>query len=250
MPVSGLRAVRAAQAVPPGEAKPEVAVRLKGKHRVVHPVHVRGHQQEPHDPVHAQGDVEVPVIEHGRAVEEDLEQDHRQGRRAQDHDGAGLDPEGDEDLDGVEPDPGGQVKVEIRMMDHVKPPQHRDRVKHHVLQVNDEIQRHHREHDFQPEGPRHDVEDPPSLHLDPHGNPHGTGRREQAQHKAVDEHDAEVSEPSFPLGGGEGPAGCEQLHQGEHPKDPHKKGHANARFVFRHIGGHGRCSGSIIPRFR
>ena len=52
----------------------------------------------------------------------------------------------------------GHVDVHVRVMHHVKAPQRRDRVKHHMLQVDHQIENDHGEQDFEPGRPVQAVE--------------------------------------------------------------------------------------------
>ncbi len=79
------------------------------------------------------------MIEHGHPIEDDLEQDYRDDRRPDYHDGGGLDEHREDDLYRVEARPRGQVIIEIRVMHPVQPPQRRDGMHHDVLQPDHKI---------------------------------------------------------------------------------------------------------------
>jgi len=52
----------------------------------------------------------------------------------------------------MKPDSGGNIEVEIRMMDPVKPPEKREKMKDCVLKVNDEIENDYPDEDLQSAG--------------------------------------------------------------------------------------------------
>ncbi len=68
------------QPVPPWEIEAIVAVRLPDDHRMMNPVHVGGHHDEPKNPVNGFRNMDVAVVEHGSAVERHLKDEDRKGR--------------------------------------------------------------------------------------------------------------------------------------------------------------------------
>jgi hypothetical protein len=66
--------------VPPGEVKTKIVVRLLPVNGVVNEVHVGGGHDLTKAIVHPCRDLEVPVVEHGHAVEKDLEDEDGDGR--------------------------------------------------------------------------------------------------------------------------------------------------------------------------
>ena len=80
------------------------------------------------------------MAEHRSRVEEDLEGENAQRRRAKRGDDRELDDHRQHDLDRVEPHPGGDVEFEIGVMHAVKPPQQRYRVEEHVLEIDREVE--------------------------------------------------------------------------------------------------------------
>ena len=73
MTVGRLRPVCAEQSVPPGKVEAEIAVRLLDDDRMVDPVHVRRDEEQSEPPVELPPHTDISVIEHARAVENDLE---------------------------------------------------------------------------------------------------------------------------------------------------------------------------------
>ena len=171
---------------------------------MMHPVHVRCHHHQPQDAVDPQGDVEIAVIEHGRAVEQDLEYDDRHGGCTQDRNGRRLDAHGDDDLDGMKAGAGGEIVIQIRMVHHVEPPQQGNGVEHQMLKVYNEIKQNHRQDDFDPDGPVHIVKHAPPLPSDPHRNPQSACRNEHPQNHGIDDHNTDIREPATCLGCGQG----------------------------------------------
>jgi hypothetical protein len=73
--VAGARlvAIGAEQTVPPGQVEAEIGVGLVVFDRVVHAMHVRRHQNPAQHSVDRQRQADVAVVEHGRGVEQHLE---------------------------------------------------------------------------------------------------------------------------------------------------------------------------------
>ena len=144
-----LIAVGAEQAIPPGQVEAEVAVRLARSDRVVDAVHV-GRDDEPAQRAVDQRQAHVAVVEHRGGVEQHLEDQHGNRRRAERDDHGQLDHHREQDLDGVEAQPGGDVEVEIGVMHAVQPPQQRHGMEQHVLQVDGEVEQDDRDRDGDP----------------------------------------------------------------------------------------------------
>ena len=135
-----LVAVGAEQAVPPGQVEAEVAVGLARDDRVMHAVHVGRHDDPAQHAVEPRRHAHVAVVEHRGGVEQHLEDQHGDGRRAQRRDHAELDAHRQQDLDRVEARAGRHVELEVGVVHAVQPPQRRHGVEQHVLQVDGEIE--------------------------------------------------------------------------------------------------------------
>ena len=85
------RPIRAQEAVPPRKVEPEVAVGLEGQGRMMDPVHVWRHDEAPERAVNGERHLHVRVIEHRRRVQNHLEREDREDRRADSGDGSTLD---------------------------------------------------------------------------------------------------------------------------------------------------------------
>ena len=222
VPQPRLIPVGAEDAVPPGQAEAEVAVGLVVLHRVMHAVHVRRHQQPAQHPVHPPGQAEIAVIEHGGGIENDLEQDHPGQRRPQQQDGGELDQHRQDDLDGMEARPGGHIVIQIGMMNAMEAPQQGHRVNHDMLQVDHQVHGHHGDQDRPAQWQLVIVQQPPALTLGETRHAHGGGRKQQAQHEAVEKHQPQVVGPAPPTRQTQAPSGGFQLpqrHQQKHAKE-------------------------------
>ncbi len=191
-----LVAVRAAQTVPPREREPEVRVRLGDATRVMDPVHVGRDDESPEPSVRALRHRYVAVVEQRGRAQENLERDDRPRRGADENDDRELQAGGDHDLERVEADAGADVETKIRVVHAVQAPERRDRVEHHVLQIDGEIERQDR-HD--PSTPRRQRK--PMVEADRavggerrHGDQRADG--EQTHQRGVRQHEPEVRGPA------------------------------------------------------
>jgi len=150
-----------------GRKSNEVGVGFIGKDRVMDPVHVRGDHQEPQQPIDPHGDKEVAMVEHGRSIQKDFKDDDADRGGPQDGNGSRLDSQRNDNLEGMKSRAGGHVVVHVRVVHHMQTPQNRDRMKHDMLHIDDEVQDHDGQHHFQPEGPLDLIEDAPTLTPDP-----------------------------------------------------------------------------------
>ena len=80
------------------------------------------------------------MVEHGRAVEQDLENDDPKGRRTQHDNGRCLDHHREDDLNRVKPGASGDIIIHVRMVHHVQTPEGGNSMKHDVLEIDDEIE--------------------------------------------------------------------------------------------------------------
>ena len=95
----------------------------------------------------------------------------------------------------MEAHPGGQVEVEIGVMHHVQPPQSGHRVKRDVLAVDHEVERHHRQHDLDPERPLQGVEQSPPERAGRHRDACRRDRKHEPHQCGVDNDDPDVARP-------------------------------------------------------
>ena len=85
------------------------------------------------------GNPEVPVVEHGHAVEKDLEDEDGDGGRSEGSHHSHFDQQGDHDFQRVKTERRGEIEVHIRVVHPVEPPEKMDPMKQDVLGVDDHI---------------------------------------------------------------------------------------------------------------
>lgn len=153
MAIAGLGSVGAENSVPPWKIETEVTVGFVAMDRVMHAMHIRGHNQPAQDWFEPGRDANVGVVEQRGGVEEDFEEQDCQRRRSQGGDYSELDHHRQGNLDWVETVAGGCVNVEIRMMHAVQAPKDRDAVEDPMLKVNGEIEQDDRNDNLEPRWP-------------------------------------------------------------------------------------------------
>ncbi len=177
------------------------------------------------------GQAHVAVVEHGHAVEDHLEQDHRHHRWSQHHDGGELDEHGEDDLDGVEARPGGHVVIQVRVMHPVQAPQDRHRVHHDVLQPDDEIHGDHRDRNGKPERDLEVIEQPPALRGREGRDAHRRRGEQQPQQDCVQGYQPQVVHPAYGLGDRQRPARGQHFPQRHDGEDAEKETEADGGLV-------------------
>ena len=107
-------------------------------------MHVWRNDEKPKYAVHSRVDADVPVIEHGRGVQKNLENQYGcRGRAKESHDSQ-LDQQGEEDFYGVKAKACGHIVIEVCMMHPVNTPEDSEGVKHDVLKIDRQIHQHQR----------------------------------------------------------------------------------------------------------
>ena len=155
-------------------------------------VHVGRDDKEAQHAVGRPGQVDVGVIEERGRVQHDLEQQHRDGRRAKGSDDGKLDAHRDHDLGRMKAQAGRGVEVEIGVVHAVQPPEPRHRMEHHMLEVDREVEQQHREHEGDPDRQLEVVEEPPAALLGHDRKPHAEDRKCQPQDHGVERDEREV----------------------------------------------------------
>jgi hypothetical protein len=89
---------------------------------VVHPVHVRRNDDEAKNSVNGRMEADVPMVEHGGCVEEDLEEKDGKGRRTHSGYRGRLDPHREKNFDRMKAPTSREIKIEVRVVHHVEPP--------------------------------------------------------------------------------------------------------------------------------
>src|SRR3989344_1164721 len=109
----GLILISAEEAIPPRKIEAEITIGLMVEDGMMHAVHVRRDDEPADNAIERDRHPHVAMVEHRRGVEQYLEHDHRERRRAQHHDHCELDEHGQDDLDRMKACASGDVKIEI-----------------------------------------------------------------------------------------------------------------------------------------
>ena len=231
MPFGGLRYIGAEDPVPPGQVEAKIGIDQRGMDRMVDPVHVRRHHKQPQYPVDPRRDIDIAVVEHGRGVEQHLEDHHRHQGWPQHQDGGELDQHGEDDFEGMKPGAGGDIVVEVGVMHPVQAPKQRDGMDHHMLEVDDEIQRNHGDDHRRQEGHFVVMEQPPAPPLGQGGDTNRRHRKQQAQHQAVEKHQGQITAPTPRLGDSQRTARGQNLPNRHEGKDAEEETQPNGQLV-------------------
>src|SRR3546814_18603366 len=98
------------------------------------------------------------MMEHGRRVQQDLEQQYRQRRRAEQQDGSRLDRDRQQDFDGMEPRAGRGIDIEIGMVHPVQAPEQANLMEGNMLTIDQQVKGEETEQQRQPLRKRHQLE--------------------------------------------------------------------------------------------
>ena len=126
----------AQKAIPPGEIKTKIAVMFLDHHRMMYPVHLWRDYQESQNPIDSTRQSDIAMVEHAGGIQEHLKQDDSYGRNPQNHNSRHLNPHGQKDFNRMKSNPGGDIKIEVCMVNPVEAPESRDGMKHGVLEVD------------------------------------------------------------------------------------------------------------------
>ena len=124
----------------------------------------------------------------------------------------------------MESQAGGHIDIEISMMHPVQSPQHRNRVKQHMLKVDSEVQEDHRGHYTDPGGEWQHVEEPKPMRLGNEGHTDRCGRKNSADQERVHNHDANIIRPPPAAPNGLGSSGSEEFPSRHQDKYAAKRG--------------------------
>ena len=227
----GLGPIGAEQPVPPREIEAEIAVGLGPDDGVVDAVHVGRHHEPADQGVDGRGHAHIRVIEHRGGVEQDLENQHGQRRRADCRHHGELDQNGEHDLDRMEAHAGRHIDVEIGVVHAMQPPQHRHGVEQHVLEIDGKVEHQHRHQDRHALGQRQPIEETPAARLARKRHAHRRRRKEDADDEGVERDDAQVARPAPAPPKGELPLGPPQLPQRHDGENARESGKAGPRLV-------------------
>src|SRR6266851_154176 len=93
-------------------------------------------------------------------------------------------------------DSGRNVEVEVRVMHSMHSPKYRHRMKHHVLQVNHEIENHDRRQNGQPNRHVHRIEKSPSARAAEESEANCAGGKNEPKQRSIYHYYADVRRPS------------------------------------------------------
>jgi len=142
---------------------------------------------------------------------------------------------------------GGNVEVEIGVVHGVQAPQGRDGMKHDVLEVDCEIERHDRGQDLEPAGQHDVVEQTPAALGGDYREPDGRYREEQAKQDGVEHDDADVARPAPPFRDRQNAAWRSQFPQRHRGENAQEGDQANGGFVTENVLVHESYSGIRAP---
>lgn len=145
-----LRAVGAEEPIPPREREAEGAAGLDGDDRVVDPMHVGRHHEQAQRVVGRLRQSEIRVAEQRAGIEQHLEDHHGDRRGSECRDDGELVEHGQEHLDRMKAHARGHVEIQIRVVHAMEPPERRNGMQQHVLQIDRQIEGRHREQDHEP----------------------------------------------------------------------------------------------------
>jgi hypothetical protein len=239
VPGRGLRAVGAEQAVPPRQIESEIAVGLARRYRMMHPMHVRRHDEPAQHAVQHLRDADITVVEHRGRVEQHFEDQHCKRGRAERGDHRELDHHRQQDLEGMKAQPGGHVEFEVGVMHAMQPPQRRHGVKEDMLEIDRKVEKDDRGNDRDPGRKRDCIEEAPGMRLGNECEAHGRRRKHEADEKRVHDHHAEIAGPAHTAANGLSAAGTEQLPGRHHGEDSAESAQPDQRLASQYGIAHG-----------
>ena len=99
VPQLRLWAIGSAETVPPGQIEAKVTVCFAGNDRMMDPMHIRCHHEQPEPSVYCFGKPDVAMIELGCCIQCHLKDNNRQRRRPDEGHCHHFDTDGNDDLD-------------------------------------------------------------------------------------------------------------------------------------------------------
>lgn len=171
------------------------------------------------------------MVEQAGGIEENFEEDHGQSGRTNGDNSNYLDPHGEKNLNGMKADSGGDIEVEVGVVNAVEPPEQGDEMEYGVLKVDDKIESCNPDEKFQPVREREVVKQPPTAILSQERHPHSLDREEDSQGKGVNQDQPEVAIPSKSLGGVQVTSGRKKLPGRHGDQDDQKEGESNHAFM-------------------
>ena len=129
---------------------------------------------------------------------------------------------------------GCDVDIDIRMMHPVQTPQGRYRVYHYVLQIDNEIHCDNGGRDGDSGGYFKIVKQAPAVLSRKGGHAHGRSREQKTHNKAVQEHQAEVVQPTHRPAQDPGAAWCDHFPHGHDSKRAEKETEPDGDFILQY----------------
>ena len=203
--------------------------------RMMDPVHIWRDQYLSHNPVQPERQADVGVVKHGGAVEDNFKQDDADNGRADQVNQPDLEQHGKRDFNRVKPDRCGDIKIAVRVVDPVKPPEKRNLMRDQMLKPDGEIKDQDGDDDISPKWCRKLVQETPTLFAGILRGPNGQKGKEhcqQAQGDCVQYYNAPIGEPSGASGLCACFAGQPDLKRCEEGKEAKKDRQAYECFVF------------------
>jgi len=197
-------------------------------------VHIRCHDDETQQPVEGQGEFEVAVAEHGGTVKDNFKNQNGKGRRSEEIDDPELDDHREDDLQRVKTDPGGEIEIQIAVVNHVEPPQRGCEVKEDMLEVDEKIEDDNARDDGQPVGDLDTVEETPASLRRDQGKSYRHQGENDANDQSADGHDTEVIKPAHRFGRCQESAGHPAFQEGKRKQRSEKKPQPDDGLVFKH----------------
>jgi len=200
MPPFRLRRIGPEQAVPNRQIESVIGIVLAPQHGMMHPVHVWRHDDEAQNPIERARQRQIGVVEHSATIEDDLEQEHGEGRRSYHEHHHDLPQHRKPNLDRMKSDRRGDVDIAVGVVNLVQAPEDGHFVRDEMLRPDGEIEREQRDHEFEPARPRDLVEepDPVSFGIEP-GSDRGDRdgqHRQQTEQERIHHTDAEIGDPT------------------------------------------------------
>ena len=103
-------------------------------------VHIRGDDEPSKNAIQSEWKPKVAVVEHRGGIENDLEEQNGDHGRSEQEYHSELDGHGEQNLDGVEPEPGRYIELEVGVVHAMNPPECGNGVKQDVLTVDGQIE--------------------------------------------------------------------------------------------------------------
>jgi hypothetical protein len=138
------------EAVPPGEIKTKIAIMFLDHDGMVDAVHLRRDHEESQNLIESLRQLDIAMVEHAGRIEEHFKEDYGYSRGPQNYYGCHLNAHGQEYLERVETNPGGDIEIEVCMVHSMEAPEKRQRVKHGVLEIDNEVEAQNPEENSRP----------------------------------------------------------------------------------------------------